>query len=89
MPDTPELIERVARAITKRNGGEWYLWLDEARDAIEAMREPGEAMLGAIHDKVRIECRPDERSAYITNADQMWAAGIDAALAAPEEGREP
>nr|USU32857.1 hypothetical protein NG677_03935 [Methylobacterium sp. OTU13CASTA1] len=60
-----------------------------AKAALAAMRNPPEAVLGAIHDKVRIECRPDERTAYILNADEMWAAGIDAALAVPEEGREP
>jgi len=64
--------------------------------------KPPEATLGAIHDKARIECRPDERAAYIVNADEMWAAGIDAMLAqtggkeslrtapaaSPAEGRE-
>ncbi|TXN33916.1 hypothetical protein [Methylobacterium sp. WL19] len=99
--DVPEMIERVARALVLDYGGHpdqvlgfssasaalWTFYVPAARAAIAAMREPNEALLGELHDKVRIEVRPEERGAYITNADAMWAAGIDAALGNPPAAR--
>lgn len=74
--DTPSMIERVARAIAKGEYGEnvddvWHTCIDDARAAIEAMREPTEAMLDAGY------------GAEPTGAALVapWEAMIDAALA--------
>jgi len=60
MTDTPGMVERVARVLCWKNGmnpdltlggdGENFLWHeyeDEARAAIEAMREPTQGMIEA------------------------------------------
>jgi hypothetical protein len=59
---TEIMVERVARALcindrcdpelTAPEGG-WRLWEDAARAAIEAMREPTEAMMAAVNDHYR------------------------------------
>lgn len=54
--------------------------LRHARAAIEAMREPTEAMLGA-HEAVCVFRSQDEREDYRDNLREAWATMIDAALA--------
>lgn len=44
------MVERVARAIARKNTGSginWPSFVEEARAAIEAMREPTDAMVNA------------------------------------------
>lgn len=81
-----EMIERVAQAIALAgNGGTWDDWYNDeqrefhrkrARAAIEAMREPTNAMEDAADD-----C--DGGTVYDDRAsgNTHWAAMIDAALA--------
>lgn len=47
MKDTPEMVERVARAIAESalHHGGWQELVPEARAAIEAFREPTEEMI--------------------------------------------
>jgi len=74
-----EMIERVARAILAANGGEgecawdldWRDYVDDARAAIEEMREPTEAMVEVLYD-------PTVNTRSAVAAD--WRDMIDAAL---------
>ena len=46
----PEMVERVAKAITSVGAPEdWRCWIEEAKAAIAALREPTEAMEVAGH----------------------------------------
>lgn len=72
-----EMVERVARAICeveKMNPddalGGWVHWTEAARAAIEAMRNPTEAM----------ELAFNRQSAERFNWPMMWAAAVDEAL---------
>jgi hypothetical protein len=57
-PSTPEMVERVARALCRADGNPgkpeteidiiWHAWINPARAAIAAMREPTEAMVAVI-----------------------------------------
>jgi hypothetical protein len=71
-----EMIERVARAIAEQNHGltTWDEWIDEARAAIKAMREPTEAMMNGL--RITREC--DSTAALW--APIVWRTMIDAAL---------
>lgn len=83
-----DMIERVARALYNREArghGDWSVdcppgstferyWLDSARAAIEAMREPTEAMYRAAETAI------DPLSSE-SAVGQYWPAMIDAALA--------
>ncbi len=67
-------LEQVARALAMEDDEEfgsnaWEAYLPMARAAIEAMREPNEAMVFAA-----AEC--DEFNTF----EEEWAAAIDAAL---------
>lgn len=78
MRETPEMVEAVARAIS---GAPFpsALSLRKARAAIQAMRDAEFRVTdsgGTIH-----EVRGEPMS--------VWRFLFDAALAAPEEGREP
>jgi hypothetical protein len=75
-----EIVERVARAIYCIGEPKWDIWavMDEtqrdlwrsrARAAIEALREPSEAMAYAI-----------KHTAIGADSLGWWRAGIDAAL---------
>jgi hypothetical protein len=70
------MIERVARAMCAADGGsqevDVHHYLDMARAAIEAMREPTEAMCEAAD---AVECNQPEC---------IWQAMIDAALVGDE-----
>jgi hypothetical protein len=83
-----EMIERVARAICAASGSPdpdeiwnghplWEEFSDDARAAIEAMREPTEPMMQAAES---------EAEAYFGNGqerlepEQVWRVMIDAAL---------
>ena len=73
-----EMVERVARAIATARGygldangedtGDWQMFVDHARAAIEAMREPTEAMWREASFE----------NGYVTEG--AWQAMIDAAL---------
>jgi len=68
--NSDDMIERVARAIAEQNhGSTWDEWIDEARAAIEAMREPTEAMINA-----------GDRTDHDVEATMVWRAMIDEAL---------
>lgn len=70
-----DMVERVARAIEDRLRGKDFLSYEEAaRAAIEAMREPTDAMAD------------DGYRAIKHGADAVWRAMIDAALN-PEAGK--
>ena len=68
-----EMVERVARALHAMHGTKSPfkpyadLYRDQARTAIEAMREPTDEMLEALNN-----CGGD--------TDAIWTAMIDAAL---------
>ena len=80
-------IEEVARAI---GGNVWDAASDrmrdqfraQARDAIEAMREPDDAMRKAVNDLYRDHARGRLEK---PDADEIWPVMIDAAL---NEGKE-
>ena len=76
-----EMIERVARALAIADGmhpeavsnGEdavpvWTLYVDDARAAIEAMREPTDVMVDAGY------------AVTVDDETEVWQAMIDAAL---------
>lgn len=70
-----KMIERVARAICATMSGtgddhQWEMFVDEARAAIEAMREPTQAMRDAMNDDID----------WDGDAVRAYVAGIDAAL---------
>lgn len=98
-----EMIERVARALwskakeepIRRNVGVSFendplklWWIDQARAAIEAMREPTEAQLEAAEDIVvgfdDFACGDGNIylgiPGYPQKARDVWAALVDAAL---------
>ena len=88
-----EMVERVARAIWQESVGraDWYKWetfrpdawgrclsMAQARAAIEAMREPTEAMIEAA----RNEDDPGfcDEPGFAAPHKDAWQAMIDAAL---------
>ena len=91
------MVERVARAICIKNDYEpdgdymgvpaWTLFVDSARAAIEAMREPNDRMIGAYVSCIRGSARgretanKDVRGMHAGKARVRWSAMIDAALA--------
>ena len=97
---TPDMIERVARALAddarfmyERNPERWT---DAARAAIEAMREPTEAMIDSAwlrtrnvspEERMASELFMDARSLHAEKMKGRYGAMIDAALAThnPEE----
>lgn len=92
MNAVPEMIEKVARALCLYDRGkddDWdaQVYLESARAAIAAMREPVEAQLATIHNRVRIECRPGDQTASILNAREVLQASVDAALGKPPVAR--
>lgn len=84
-PQGSEMIERVARAIySKRNGvgaKPWSLlpmrhkepYMDDARAAIEAMREPTKAMLDDV-------VGPNAKEFEVAPVEAEWRDMISAAL---------
>lgn len=99
MPDERGVVERVAEAMLnlhrRRNGLEPTTldqmrdehraeWIEDARAAIEAMREPTPGILAALRDNVPVyghEWEYEEDEAPI-----CWRAMIDAALSEPTGG---
>ena len=84
-----DMVERVARAMWERCHDESWdesyhspitrqIYIDDARAAIEAMREPSEKMLAAVRD---------EYTTYETKV--IWQAAIDAALSAAAPAGNP
>ena len=72
-----EMVERVARAICESEKmnpddklGGWIHWVNAARAAIEAMREPTDEMLSAMEPWSRVT----------GHHKLVWGAGVDAAL---------
>jgi hypothetical protein len=77
-----EMIERVAQAICGDDNPENILGIHRrrARKAIEAMREPTQAMrLAAVAEWSRPDPTDEHESTKVFNA--IWRAMIDAALA--------
>ena len=75
------MIERVARAICKsqtQTDRTWEAFLPEATAAIEAMREPTDAMVMAA-EWAEPEYREDDMDVGATYKAE-WRAAIDAAL---------
>lgn len=79
------MVERVMRALAEAQG---FAHEDAAKAAIEAMREPTEAMWRVGSD-VLCETALDEH-AFAIQAQKVFRAMIDAALTAPppEQPRE-
>lgn len=73
-------IEAAARAISDaitETPEHWRDWIHEARAAIAAIREPSKAMT----DGARALFRRSSRPVNILDADAIWTAMNDAALA--------
>ena len=73
------MIERVARAIClsqTQSERVWQSFFPEARAAIEAMREPTEAMRAAVREVGGIQA--------VAYANAAWPTMIDAALSEEE-----
>lgn len=83
-----EVIERVARALYVKEWGDIYkwednttdqpYWCDQARAAIEALREPTPEMIDAGQ---RTECEHGEMNC---GAAAAWRAMLSAALEQPK-----
>lgn len=80
-----EMVERVALAMAKTNGGDFYdpdfyteeqrnVWRTKARDGIEAMREPTKAMMD------QPTWYDGDKSFTPGDAEAVWDQMIDAAL---------
>lgn len=92
MSDVPEMIERVARALAtdmefepdeivssfnpKFRVPRWMTFVDHARAAINAIREPSEVMVEAAWPNIMHE-----------NARDVWQDMVDAALGNPPVAR--
>jgi hypothetical protein len=87
-----DMVERVARALAVADGMHpeavsndedqvpvWTLYVDDARAAIEAMREPTEAMVGSGADH-------DAEGGGTGNPIAIYTAMIDAALSPNQKG---
>lgn len=57
-----EMLEKIARALSKSRGTAWEEQVDAARAAIEAMAEPDEEMVAAAHRNVGEIVLPDGTS---------------------------
>jgi hypothetical protein len=81
MSEPSQMVVRVAIAIS---GAPFPspASIRKARAAIEAMRQPGDAVICAVENKAeeRYNAAPDMMRWY---GEDVWAAGIDAALASP------
>lgn len=78
-----EMIERVARAIARSHGvsdanvdRQWLNYQQDARDVLNAMREPTGDMLGEVHDTLLYHVKGNE----IDTARIVWARFIEASL---------
>lgn len=71
-----EMIERVARALAKlADNDNWNEFVPDARAAIEAMREPTDAMMAAV------DCAGEKADWLSGRAwTAAWQAMIDEAL---------
>jgi len=74
-----EMVERVAKALCKHGGDCWQMHIDDARAAIEAMREPTEAMESAGWDSY-------DRNDGWSGPQYCWQAMVDAALSPSPAG---
>lgn len=77
------MIERVAKAMAKKcnRSHDWPFWIEEARAAIEELREPTKSMVRAAAKSMSADCRPIE--GYVSNKVKhriRYQAMIDAAL---------
>ena len=94
-----EMIERVAKAIYEEDDPWHKAWpwpnLNESQGspepyrriaaaAIRAMRDPSDAILDVMHDRIQILVDPAKRTADIQNNRDLWQAMIDAALVGEE-----
>lgn len=100
MTAVPEMVERVARALTTAAGHDpdgsvqtmigkaaiWTLGVEQARAAIAAMREPTGVVVEAVESKAEERCRAAPAMTRWYGED-VWAAGIDAALGNPPVAR--
>lgn len=81
-------LEEVARAICRKaghvNDKHWRHYVDAARSAIEAMREPSAAMVAATEEVVvgydDFACCDGTLYMHHDDAKSAWQAMIDAAL---------
>lgn len=99
-----EMIERVARAMAptvwydfdpKRHGSPvnqraaQAMWLSQARTAIEAMREPSEAMLSCLVGDGESPWPSGTNAEFYGSREEMeanWSAAIDTALSTNRTG---
>lgn len=70
------MVERVARALAACDNSDWRAWVDDARAAIEAMREPTDQMVEAAYAAASLD-----DAWHIEDADH-WKASWRAALLA-------
>jgi len=98
MPETPEMVERVARAALARirSLGVFAPWSIDGEDE-HALPDDGtlQVLVNGHFDMMevaraailamRMTHLPGD-DPHIINAKRVWNAGIDAALASPEEG---
>ena len=78
----PEMVERVAKAITSVGAPEdWRCWIEEAKAAIAAMAEPTPEMKERGSPYMPKSTLGEEGMTY---ADACWRAMIDAALSSPK-----
>lgn len=94
-----DMVEKVARAICDAGQGQWRKppynelhtdalnnhWRHKARAAIEAMREPSEAMVKAGYDAFMAW---DARTGDDLGMEIIWRAMIDAALSDTKGGQD-
>lgn len=82
------MLEKVADALRAEIGVSRIGAIALARVAIEAMREPGDAVICAVENKAeeRYNAAPDMMRWY---GEDVWAAGIDAALEKPQTDENP
>ena len=98
MSEAPEMIERVARALAVEDSCDpdfvdragriqWTYHVGAARVAIEAMRDPPPAIICAVEDMAeeRYNAAPLMQRWY---GEDVWNAGIDAALSDSRTGAE-
>ncbi len=74
-----EMVERVAKALAACDNSDWRAWVDDARAAIEAMREPTKAQLSGA--SMAIGPWGGHGEAGPPSYERVWREMIDAALA--------
>lgn len=75
----PDFIIQGRARTDRKPIATWRLFENQARAAIEAMREPTEEMRSAVENNSYIQCSLDDCNNH-TIPDESWRVMIDAAL---------